>query len=125
MAVAPSLEHEVQERAAWLETFYDQIVGCHVLIDFPHRHRSTARPIHVRIELSVPGEDIIVKQETSRYSTLGDQGPEIADGIRVKQPDHQDVIVAIHDAFDIARRRLEDFARRRRADVKRHQSDAA
>ena len=28
MAVAPSLEHEVCARAAWLETFYDEIVGC-------------------------------------------------------------------------------------------------
>ena len=125
MAVAPSLEHEVCARAAWLETFYDEIVGCRVLIEFPHRHRSTGRPIHVRIELSVPGEDIIVNQETSRYSTFGDPLPEIADGNRVKEPDHKDVVVAIHDAFDVARRRLEDFARRRRDDVKTHRFDAA
>ena len=38
---------------------------------------------------------------------------------------HKDVVVAIHDAFDVARRRLEDFARRQRADIKTHQSDAA
>ena len=123
--VAPSLEHEVCARAAWLETFYDEIVGCRVLIEFPHRHRSRGRPIDVRIELSVPGEDIIVNQGTSRYSTLADPLPEIANGNRAKEPDHKDVVVAIHDAFDVARRRLEDFARRRRADVKTHRSDAA
>ena len=44
MAVAPSLEHEVCARAAWLETFYDEIVGCRVLIEFPHRHRSGDGP---------------------------------------------------------------------------------
>jgi hypothetical protein len=39
--------------------------------------------------------------------------------------DGQAVVVAIHDAFDVARRRLEDFARRKRAATQTHQSDAA
>ena len=54
MAVAPVLEEEVRARAAWLETFYSEIVGCRVLIEFPHRHRSRGRPVHIRVELSVP-----------------------------------------------------------------------
>lgn len=31
---------------------------------------------------------------------------------------HSDALVALHDAFDIARRRIEDVARRQRGDVK-------
>ena len=33
---------------------------------------------------------------------------------------HKDALVVIHDAFDIARRRLDDSARRQRGDVKIH-----
>jgi ribosome-associated translation inhibitor RaiA len=125
MAVAPSLEEEVRARAAWLETFYTQIVGCRVLIEFPHRHQTRGRPIHIRVELSVPGEDIVVNQETTRHFTFGDALSEVAHKALAGHPDHRDVVVAIHDAFDAARRRLEDFARRQRADVKTSRADAA
>ena len=125
MAAAPVLEEEVRARAAWLETFYSEIVGCRVLIEFPHRHRSQGRPVHIRVELSVPGEDIVVNQETTRHVTFDDARSEIVHRTLAGQPDHRDVVVAIHDAFDVARRRLEDFARRQRADVKTSQADAA
>ena len=124
MAAAPVLEQEVRARAAWLETFYSEIVGCRVLIEFPHRHRSQGRPVHIRVELSVPGEDIVVNQETTRHVTFDDARSEIVHRT-LAGPDHRDVVVAIHDAFDVARRRLEDFARRQRADVKTSQADAA
>lgn len=122
MAVAPVLEEEVRARAAWLETFYSEIVGCRVLIEFPHRHRSHGRPVHIRVELAVPGEDIVVNQESTRHVTLGDA---VAHKTLTGQPDHKDVVVAIHDTFDVVRRRLEDFARRQRADVKTSRADAA
>jgi len=125
MAVAPVLEEEVRARASWLETFYSEIVGCRVLIEFPHRHRSKGRPIHIRVELTVPGEDIVVNQETTRHFTIGDAPSEIARRTLAGQPDHRDVVIAIHDVFDVARRRLEDFARRQRADVKTSRADAA
>jgi hypothetical protein len=28
------------------------------VVEMPHRHREHGRPVHVRIELSLPGEDI-------------------------------------------------------------------
>jgi hypothetical protein len=124
MAVAPTLEREVHARAAWLETFYGAIVGRRVLIEFPHRHRSKGRPVHIRIDLAVPGEDIIVDQNTTRhFSGRGSQADRAHRAEALKSA-HQDVVAAIHDAFDVARRRLEDFARKR-ADIKTHQPDAA
>jgi ribosome-associated translation inhibitor RaiA len=100
MAASPELEHEVRARAVWLETFYAGLVGCRVLIEIPHRHQTTGRSLHVRVELSLPGEDIVVQHD------------------RI----HSDAVVAIHEAFDLARRRLEDYARRQRADVKTHRT---
>ena len=36
--------------------------------------------------------------------------------------EHEDMYVVIRDAFDAARRQLEDYARIRRGDVKHHQN---
>jgi len=99
--------------------------GCRVLIQFPHPHRSRGRPVHIRIELAVPGEDIIVNQQTTRHFTGKCSLTESVQRAAAMKLGHKDVVVAIHDAFDVARRRLEDFARRQRADIKTHQSDAA
>ena len=125
VAVSAVLEQEVRERAAWLETFYSGIVGCRVLLEFPHRHQSHGRPVHVRVELSLPGEDIIVNQEGTPHLAARDPRLEIVYEAAVREGGHEDVIVAIHDAFDVARRRLEDYARRHRADVKTHQPKPA
>jgi ribosome-associated translation inhibitor RaiA len=113
LGASPALEQEIRERAAWLETFYAGLVGCHVTVEIPHRHRKHGRPLHVRIELSVPGEDVIVSHAPTRHA-LGRSlhKSEELDGA------HKDALVTIHEAFDIARRRLEDFARRQRGDVK-------
>lgn len=114
MSVAPALEQEIRSRVAWLESFYPRVVGCRVLLEVPHRHRKHGRRLHVRIELSLPGEDVIVNHQPA---------PGAAAGTATRKSDeldgrHKDVYVAIHEAFDVARRRLEDVARRQRGDVK-------
>lgn len=115
MAGSPALEQGIRARAVWLETFYSSLVGCRVLVEIPHRHRERGRPIHVRIELSLPGEDIIVNHEPTLHATLKDLQRAATHKDADVEGAHKDVLVTIHDAFDIARRRLEDFARRQRA----------
>jgi ribosome-associated translation inhibitor RaiA len=120
MAVSSVLEEEVLARSRWLETFCPEIIGCRVLFEVPHRHRAAGRPVHIRIELSVPGDDIIVRHRPTKPLVLRDLAPEI----RTDAPPspHKDIIAAIHDAFDVARRRLEDQLRRRRARKTAHRS---
>ncbi|HVH26788.1 MAG TPA: HPF/RaiA family ribosome-associated protein [Vicinamibacterales bacterium] len=115
MDPSAALEEAIRARAAWLETFYPALVGCHVTVDIPHRHRKHGWPLHVRIELSLPGEDVIVNHEPALHGTLGEAAHkrDELDGA------HKDALVTIHDAFDVARRRLEDAARRQRGDVKK------
>jgi hypothetical protein len=86
-------------RAAWLETFHPGIVGCRVLLEIPHRRRKRGGPFHVRIELSLPGEDVIVSQRPRRHATdrPGPSKSEELDGC------HKDALAALHDAFDVAR----------------------
>lgn len=114
MGVSPALEQEIRSRAAWLETFHPGIVGCRVLLEVPHRHRQRGRPLHVRIELSLPSEDVIVNHEPT-LDAIARPRPRKSEELDGR---HKDALVALHEAFDVARRRLEDVARRQRGDVK-------
>lgn len=120
-----ALEADVRERIAWLEQFYAGIVRCRVLVEVPHRHRRDGRHFHVRIEVTVPGgAPIVVSHEPSLHGPLKD----------VEQPAHRKETeiesvhryarVAVHEAFDAARRRLQDFAREQRGTTKTHEMPA-
>jgi hypothetical protein len=97
-----------------------------VVVEVPHRHQRGGRHFQVRIELTLAGgTPIVVTHEPSLHERSKD-GED--DSLRKDdQPDgaHRYVDVAIRDAFDAARRRLEDFAREQRGSVKKHSSVGA
>ena len=98
-----AIEAAVRKRADKLERFADTIISCRVTVEAPHRHHHRGKLYHVVIDLRTPGGEIAVS----------------------RMPDdehaHEDVYVAIRDAFDAARRQVQDFARRQRGDVKHHE----
>jgi ribosomal subunit interface protein len=102
MDPSPSVEEVVRDKSSKLERFFDRIVSCNVTIEAPHRHQHKGKLYKVRIDIGMPGKDVHVNQE----------GP--------KNQAHEDVYVAIRDAFDAAARQVEDYARRLRGDVKTH-----
>lgn len=104
MASSDALAADVHTHAAKLARFRDRIVGCRVVVEVPHRHHRKGQLYSVRIDISVPGEDIIVDHQGR------------------KDHAHEDPYVAVRDAFDAARRRLEDRARIDRGDVKTHET---
>ena len=116
-----ALEAAVLERVSWLEQFYAGIVSSRVLIEAPDRHRRDGRRFHVTIELTVPhGGPIVVTHAPSLHASLKDTGAQA----HLKKSEtgsvHRYRHAAIHDAFDLARRRLQDFSRRQRGAVKHH-----
>jgi len=92
-----ALEHVEQ-----LGGIHDRITGCHVVIGQPHRHHRAGRLYSVRIDLLVPGAEIVVNRDHHLDHA------------------HEDVHVALRDAFRAARRRLEDHVRRMRGAEKTH-----
>lgn len=121
LAHSDALETDVWERVAWLEQFYPDIVQCRVLLEVPHGHRHDGRHFHVRIEMTVPGSDpIVVSHEPSLHGPLRD----VEEAAHHKETDvdtvHRYARVAVHRALDVARRRLQDFAREQRRAVKTH-----
>ena len=117
VAPSPGLLWKIHQHAHQLSRFHPRITYCDVAVDRPeHPHRS-GNPCRVRVVLSVPGGTIVVTREavagpSSRRST-GDTAAE-----------PRGAAEAVRQAFEIARRRLQDFARRQRGAVQRH-PDAA
>lgn len=103
MEPSDAIETHVREKAAKLEQFFDRITGCRIVLEAPHQHRRKGKLYQVRIDITVPGREIAVTH----------QG--------VQNQAHEDVYVAIRDAFNAAGRRLEDHARKSRGKVKRHE----
>ncbi len=105
MDASESVEARVRERAAKLETYFDHITSCRVVVEAPHRHQNKGKHYHVRIDIGVPGRpDIVVSRDPGNRHA------------------HEDVYVAVRDAFDAAKRQLEDHRRKIGGKVKTHEA---
>ena len=99
---SPTVESFVRRWVARLENVYHRIERCRVVIERPHQHHHQGQRYHVTVTLAVPGQDVSVSRDHA------------LDGA------HEDVYVAIRDAFRAARRQLQDHVRRQRQDIKVH-----
>jgi ribosomal subunit interface protein len=95
--VNEQIEELIRDKASKLDRIYDQLIGCRVKIDKPHRSQRNGMTYNVSIDLTVPGGEVIVKRESD-----------------------QDLRVAIVNSFETAQRRLKEYAERQRGDVKTH-----
>ncbi|MCE5243094.1 MAG: HPF/RaiA family ribosome-associated protein [Syntrophobacteraceae bacterium] len=91
-------EDLIREKAEKLDRFYDKIIGCRIKVDVPHRSQRSGVLFDVRIDITVPGGELMVRREP------GD-----------------DLHVAIVNSFDVAQRRLKEYAEKQRGDVKIHE----
>jgi len=121
MEPVPNLEPAVLKEIAVLERFFKRIMSCRVMIEGP-RGRRYGGLYHVRIDLGVPTEELVVEHTPSLHGTLQD----IEASKRTKQSepkrDSRDVYRAIHEAFHEMRRRLQDYARRLQGQTKQHEA---
>jgi cold shock CspA family protein/ribosome-associated translation inhibitor RaiA len=113
-----ALESEIRARIKKLDTYYRSIMGCRVLVELAQRHHETGNHYHVRIDLTVPGEEIVVAHDASLHATAQDIDIEKARKADEPDPERKHARVAVRAAFDIARRRLQDYGRRLRGTVK-------
>jgi cold shock CspA family protein len=118
--VEPSaaLEADIYAHIKKLETYYGFIMRCRVLVEFVQRHHEAGNRYHVRIDFTVPGEEIVVAHEGGLHATAQDTDAEKATKQAESHPERKHAHVAVREAFDAARRRLQDYARRQRGAVK-------
>lgn len=103
MLPSPAAATRIREFVGKLELLHERIMSCRVVVRAPHRRQRKGRLYHVSIDLKVPGHEIAVNRDPPAHQA------------------HEEINVAIRDAFDAVARRLEDVARRRRGDVKTHE----
>jgi ribosome-associated translation inhibitor RaiA len=124
MAPTTAVGAKIREEAAKLEEFYDRITSCRVTIEIPHRYQNGGYQFHIRIDLTVPGAEIVVNHEPTLHSSLRrTESEEHAKGQELSAP-HKDVYVAIRDAFKVARRKAQEYSHRQNGAVKHHQTHA-
>jgi ribosome-associated translation inhibitor RaiA len=118
MEHSDALTAHIHEEAAELDEFFPRITSCEVVVEAPGRHHKFGELFHVRINIGVPGREIIVSHEPSAHCH------EDEDAVKKHvelHPEHRDVYVAVRDAFGSARRQLQDYAKRLRGEVKTHE----
>lgn len=98
-----AVESRISARIGKLERLCERIIGCRVAIESPHHHQHKGNTYRVSIDLTVPEGEIVVGRHNGRNHA------------------HEDVYVAIRDAFDALERKLQDHVRRQRGDVKHHE----
>ncbi|HYX74619.1 MAG TPA: HPF/RaiA family ribosome-associated protein [Steroidobacteraceae bacterium] len=102
MEPSPALAARIRTLVARLEKFDARIRHCHVIVAAPPRHRRHGALYDFHIDIGLPDKVIAVRR--ARSGT----------------PAHEDPYVALRDAFRAARRKLEDYRRTRRGDIKNH-----
>ena len=95
-----ALEAKIREAAEKLDQFHEEVMSCRVVLEAPHKRHHQGNLYHMRIDVSVPGKELVVDREP------GDRNA------------HEDPYVMVRDAFDAMERKLKDYDRRRHGEVK-------
>jgi len=91
---SPAVEEAVHRHFAKLIEVNARITSCRVAIELPNHHGRKGNLFHVGIDIHVPQHEVAVSRD------------------HADNHGHEDVYVALRDAFDIAKRRLRELAKR-------------
>jgi ribosomal subunit interface protein len=97
MEHSDALDQHIREKVEKLDRLYPKLMGCRVVAELEDRHKHQGKHFAVRVDVTAPGKEIVVNRQHA-----------------------EDVYVALRDAFDAAKRQLEDYAHIQRGDVKAH-----
>ncbi|MGB6976830.1 MAG: HPF/RaiA family ribosome-associated protein [Gammaproteobacteria bacterium] len=93
-----AIEAQVAKKISKLEKICNHIISCKVVIDIQQKHKHQGKLFSTHIDLTIPGKEIVVTRVIN-----------------------EDLYVAIRDAFNAARRQLENYMAKQQGEVKTHQ----
>jgi ribosome-associated translation inhibitor RaiA len=99
-----TLVGDITDRAEKLQKYFDRIIGCHVMVEAPHQRHAKGNSYQVRIDLKVPGKELVARNEIDINRSS------------------EDPYFAVHEAFEVMKRELQDYVRALRGEVKRHEN---
>ncbi|MBK6741731.1 MAG: ribosome-associated translation inhibitor RaiA [Hydrogenophilales bacterium] len=97
IAHSDAVETRIREKAEKLDHLFPNIMSNHVVVEMPGKHKHQGKQFSVHLDIKVPGGEVIVSKEMD-----------------------EDVYVVLRDAFDAAKRQLEEHTCKQRGEVKQH-----
>lgn len=85
-----ALEARIRDKVKKLTQIFPALIGCRVVAEMPHQRHSHGNQFVVRLDITMPSSEIVVSRDH-----------------------HEDIYVAVREAFRAARRQLGEYARRR------------
>jgi ribosome-associated translation inhibitor RaiA len=103
MEHSDAVETDIRNHVAKLEQLFpNTIMGCSVVVENHHQHHHHGNLFHARIDMTVPGKELVVSRDPGKHQA------------------HEDMHVTIRDAFDAARRQLKQYTDKMHRKVKTH-----
>lgn len=103
MEPSPALSAKIEERAQALDQAHHHVMSCRVVVEQDHSRHHQGNFFRVSVDVKVPGHEVAVSRNPGKNDL------------------REDPYVAVRDAFDAARRQLEDIGRKMRQEVKFHE----
>ncbi len=83
-----AVEQQIREKADKLTAAFDDITGIRAVVAMPHNHSYKGRLAHVSLEVGLPGETVAITHDNH------------------DNPEHEDMYIAVRDAFEKAHRKV-------------------
>lgn len=106
MSSSDAVTARINAEIAKLEHLFPQLMSCRVVVEAPHRHHHKGNLFSVSIDVAVPHAEIVANRDAGRDHA------------------HEDVYVAIRDAFLAVSRKLQDRSSRHSGGAKRHAANS-
>ncbi|MGB1091770.1 MAG: HPF/RaiA family ribosome-associated protein [Oceanobacter sp.] len=90
-----AVEQKIREKAAKLTSTFDDITGIRAVVALPHNHSYKGKLAHVSLEIGLPGETVAITHDCHDNS------------------DHENMYVAVRDAFEKASRKVRKIHEKR------------
>ena len=99
---SPAVEEAVYKRLEKLERYCDEIQSLRVTLEAPHNNHHKGKVYHVGVEALVPNHEVVVTHDQHDKHS------------------HEDIYVAIRDAFNAVERRLKSVYGKQRSRMTRN-----
>lgn len=106
MDPSEAVEADIRDKAAKLDQYCSDIMSCRVVVEALHKHRHQGNLFHVRIDITVPNDELVVSRDPDQHQA------------------HEDVYVTVRDAFQAAIRQLQAYNAKRQQEVKHHEPES-
>jgi ribosomal subunit interface protein len=103
MDTSPFVEELIREKVDRLERIFGRITSCHVYVEAPHKFHRKGNHYEIRIEVRVPGTELAVNNNPGDVNA------------------HEEINVAIRDAFNAMERQLKKWKKKASGKVKVHE----